>query len=420
MAGNTYHSPAGAVAGEVLAVGRPGAGAKSVQNEEGEMRVRRVRARLGVTVIGALVASLVLVACGPAGETGGGGASGEPGDPVTLTVGYQPFYTESWSGVVMRDKELWKKHLPEGSQVNFQVGLQGSIIVSQMLAGKQQIGYTGDMPGIVAVTKRPTRDLRIVAVLGFGQDQCNIFLTKKDAPSFDDPKRAVQWMNGKKVSSPQGSCTDRFTQAVFEAQNVKPSSYLNQSIEVIATNFEQGKIDAASIWEPNASRLVNEGIATRVASGVNFDRNDAGLLVMSQELKEKRPDIAEGWLKAELEAQRFLADPKNAMEIAQMAKKQTTGFELKDLWDSLYKDWPVEKGGNPEDVKFTLPFAMNDDVQTLVDRSVQFLNEIKTINTKELPPGAVDDSIARKVLQEAGLEDAGEVKALPESEFKGA
>ncbi len=379
----------------------------------------RVRARLGVMAVSALLAALVLAACGPAGGGGGGGVSGEQGQPVTLTVGYQPYYTESWSGVVMREKEFWKKHLPQGSQVNFQVGLQGSIIVSQMLAGKQQIGYTGDMPGLVAVTKRPTRDLRIVSVLGLGQDQCNIFLTKKDAPKFGDPKQAVEWMNGKKVSSPQGSCTDRFTQAVFDSQGVKPSSYLNQSIEVIATNFEQGKIDAASIWEPNASRLVNEGIAQRVASGVNFDRNDAGFLVMSQELKEKRPDVAEGWLRAELEAQQFLADPKNAMEIAQMAKRQTTGFEVRDLWDSLYRDWPVEQGGNPKDVKFTLPFAANQDVMTLVDRSVQFLNEIKTINTKELPPGAIDDSIARKILQEKGMQDAGEVKALPASAFRG-
>jgi NitT/TauT family transport system substrate-binding protein len=319
----------------------------------------------------------------------------------------------------MQSKEFWKKHLPQGSEVNFQVGLQGSIIVSQMLAGKQQIGYMGDMPALVATSKRPTRDLRIVSVLGLGRDQCNLFMVKPDAPKFGDPKRSVQWMNGKKVSSPQGSCTDRFTQAVFEAQNVKPSSYLNQSIEVIATNFENDKIDAASIWEPNASRLHNRGIARRVSSGVNFDRFDAGFMVMSQELKEKRPDIAEGWLKAELEAQRFLADPKNSNEIAAIAKKATTGFETRELWDSLYRDWPLDQGGPPDDVRIRLPFATNQDVMQLVDRSVEFLNEIKAINTKELPPGAIDDSVARKVMQQAGVQEAGEVKALPASEFKG-
>jgi len=44
----------------------------------------------------------------------------------------------------MRGKEFWKKHLPQGSTVRFQVGLQGAVIVSQLLAGKQQIGYIVD------------------------------------------------------------------------------------------------------------------------------------------------------------------------------------------------------------------------------------------------------------------------------------
>src|SRR5579864_60353 len=79
---------------------------------------------------------------------------GKPGQPVHLVVGYQPYYTESWSGVVMRDKEFWKKYLPPGSTVEFQVGLQGAIIVNAMLAGKEHIGYMGDMPAIVSTTKQ--------------------------------------------------------------------------------------------------------------------------------------------------------------------------------------------------------------------------------------------------------------------------
>ena len=58
------------------------------------------------------------------------------GGAVHLTVGYQPYYTEAWSGLVMRGKEFWKKYLPSGSTVDFQVGLQGSIIV-EPAAGRQ-------------------------------------------------------------------------------------------------------------------------------------------------------------------------------------------------------------------------------------------------------------------------------------------
>jgi NitT/TauT family transport system substrate-binding protein len=370
----------------------------------------------------AVVATLAVAAaagCGPVGETGGGGL-GDRGDPITLTVGYQPYYTQSWTGVIMREKKFYEKYLPKDSKVTFQIGLQGAIIVSQMLAGKQQIGYMGDMPALVGVSKRPTRDLRIVSVLGLARDQCNIFLVRTDAPRFSQPEQAVKWFGGKKVSTPQGSCTDRFTRAVFQDQGVKPSAYLNQSIEVISTNFESKKIDAAAVWEPVAARLTNHNLARRVASGQNFDRLDAGFLVMAKELLDKRPDVAEGWLKAELEAQRFLADPKNAMEIARMAVEQTSGYTLRDMWDSLYKDWPVNQGGSEDGVRLRLPFVLDSDVRRLVRNSVAFLNQIKTINQKELPPGAIDQSLAQKVLRESGGKTpVGVVKALPSSEFKG-
>ena len=111
---------------------------------------------------------------------------GKPGEPVKLVVGYQPYYTESWSGVVMRGKKFYEKYLPKGSTVEFQIGLQGAIIVNNMLAGKQHIGYMGDMPAIVSTTKTETADIRLVATLGLGFDQCNIFLARTDAPKFAD------------------------------------------------------------------------------------------------------------------------------------------------------------------------------------------------------------------------------------------
>ena len=98
---------------------------------------------------------------------------GKPGTPVKLVVGYQPYYTQAWSGVVMRGKKFYEKYLPKGSDVEFQIGLQGAIIVNNMLAGKQNIGYYGDMPGIVSTTKTEVADIRLVGVLGLAWDQCS-------------------------------------------------------------------------------------------------------------------------------------------------------------------------------------------------------------------------------------------------------
>ena len=59
-----------------------------------------------------------------------------------LVVGYQPYYTESWSGVVINGKQLWKKYLPPGSTVEFQIGLQGAIIVNAHDAAKSSTSAT--------------------------------------------------------------------------------------------------------------------------------------------------------------------------------------------------------------------------------------------------------------------------------------
>ena len=101
---------------------------------------------------------------------------------------------------------------------------------------------------------------------------------------------------------------------------------------MITSNFRAGKIDAAVIWEPTASRLVQEGLARRVATGARVNENDGGFLAMRADLIKQRPDVVKAWINAELDAQLFFADPKNAMEIIKMARQQTTGFSDRALW----------------------------------------------------------------------------------------
>jgi len=339
---------------------------------------------------------------------------GKPGGPVELVIGYQPYYTESWSGVVMRGKKFYEKYLPKGSKVEFQIGLQGAIIVNNMLAGKQHIGYYGDMPAIVSTTKTEVADIRLVAVVGMGFDQCNSFLVRTDAPKFANDQDAIKWLNGKQVAVPKGSCTDRFAQAVFKKNGIQPSAYLNQNIEVITSNFRAGKIDAAVMWEPTTSRLIQEGLARKVATGASVNENDGGFLGMRADLIKQRPDVVKAWLNAELDAQLFLADPKNANEIIKMAREQTTGFSERSLWYSLYGTYPKEGGGTP--VRVFLPFTFTPEAIELIKRATAFLHEIKSINTPQLRPEAVMPQFTQEVLKERGLKaPLGEIRQLPDS-----
>jgi len=343
---------------------------------------------------------------------------GKPGEPIELVVGYQPYYTQSWSGVIMRGKKFYEKYLPAGSKVEFQIGLQGAIIVNNMLAGKQHIGYMGDMPSIVSTTKQEVADVRIVANLGIALDQCNIFLVRNDAPKFATTLDAIKWLDGKQIAVPKGSCTDRYAQAVYLKYKVNPAAYLNQNIEVITSNFRAGKIDAAVIWEPTASKLVQEGLARRVISGVTPQENDGGFLAMRADLIKQRPDVVKAWLNAELDAQLFFADPKNSQEIISMAKQQTTGFSDKVLWYALYGAYGPDQDGSK--VRNTLQFTITPPARELLDRATTFLYTIKSISTPKLRPEAVMPEFADAVLKERNIKaPIGQVSALPDSAYTG-
>jgi NitT/TauT family transport system substrate-binding protein len=349
----------------------------------------------------ALAASASLAPGAAASQLGAPAAAkyGNPGEPIHLVVGYQPYYSEAWSGIVVNALGLWKKHLPPGSTVEFQIGLQGSVIVNAMLADKQQIGYLGDTPAIVAATKRSVADLRIVAHIGSSQDQCNVFFVRNDAPQFASPKEAIRWLNGKTVAVPKGSCTDRFARAVFAKEKIEPGAYLNQNVELITSGFRAKKLDAAVIWEPTASRLASEGLARRIASGKDVSESDAAFIDMRADLIAQRPDVVTGWLRAELEAEQYLADPKNSLEVAKMAKAQTTGFEESVLWQAIYGR---RDGGAEPELRLSLPFAFDASSLEHIKRATAFLHEIKSIDVAELPADAVVSRFADEVLRERG------------------
>jgi NitT/TauT family transport system substrate-binding protein len=270
----------------------------------------------------------------------------------------------------------------------------------------------------VSTSHADVRDIRMVSVLGLGYDQCNVFLVRNDAPTFQSPEQAINWLNGKSVAVPKGSCTDRFAQAVFKRFKIAPSEYLNQSIEVITSGFRAGKLDAAVIWEPTASRLVLDKLARKVATGASVDENDGGFMVMPRALIDQRPDVAKAWLEAELDAQLYFADEKNAMSVAGMALEQTTGFTQKTLWYSAYGTYPKSEGGTA--TRIVLPYTFTPQAKELIAKAAKFLLEIKSVKA-DIRPEAVVPTFAEEILKKRGLSaPVGEVKALPNSAYSGS
>jgi len=364
---------------------------------------------------------LAVVAVASLAFAGGGAFAkdyGKIGEPVHLVVGYQPYYTQAWSAVIQKEMRPWEKYLPKGSTVDWQVGLQGAIVGNAMLADKNDIGYMGDMPTIVAISKRNIRELRMVAVLGLANDQCSVFLSRNEAPDFKSPEEAVKWWNGKRIAVAKGSCTDRSGQEMMRKYDIKPAQYLNQNIEVQTSNFKAGRLDGSIMWEPTASKIIMEGIAKRIGDTKLIGKLDGGFMAMQAELIKQRPDVVKGWLEAELDADLFWAKPENYMKVVEMAHKNTQGFSKEVLWMSMAGKYPKVMGGG--DVRNIMYYGINDDVRKMMKEETAFLHEIKVLPMAELPADLVDSSWTDEILKERGLKvPLAKIEAQDPSQYPG-
>jgi NitT/TauT family transport system substrate-binding protein len=343
---------------------------------------------------------------------------GKPGEPVHLVIGYQPYYTQAWSAVIQKEMKPWEKYLPKGSTVEWEIGLQGAIIGNAMLADKNDIGYMGDMPTIVAISKRNIRELRMVAVLGLANDQCSVFLSRNEAPDFKSPEEAVKWWGGKRIAVAKGSCTDRSGQETMRKFGIKPDQYLNQSIEVQTSNFKAGRLDGSIIWEPTASKIVMEGIAKRVGDTKMIGKLDGGFMAMQHELIKQRPDVVRGWLQAELDANLFWAKPENYMKVVEMAQKNTQGFSKEVLWMSMAGKYPKSMGGG--DVRNIMYYGINGDVRDMIKDATAFLHEIKVLPMAELDKDLIDSSWTDEILKKANLKvPLARIEAQDPSKYPG-
>lgn len=336
--------------------------------------------------------------------------------PVEITYGYHPYWTGAWYGVILKSQELWKKYLPPGSKVKFEPHLTGPPMINAMLADKMQIGTMGDMPSLVLTTKGATADLRLVSVTMYSKSMnCPKILVGKNAPDFKDYKEAMKWLNGKPFAYHKGTCANRSTEAIIAKGAFKPSEILVMPIEVIASNFEAGKLSAAAMWEPHARRMVENGHAKIVATSGPWNEFDANFTSMRQDFIQKNPEAAVGWMKAEIEAIQFLIN--KPRESVKLIAKELTGYDEKTVWAALYEEIPASKGGDP--VNYVAKLTFDDEVLALMKNGYKFLHEIKVIESPEMPKTAINDVPLKKAMQEMGVKaPLGEIRGQPRSAFK--
>ncbi|MFR4118376.1 MAG: hypothetical protein ACLT2T_05680 [Bilophila wadsworthia] len=73
------------------------------------------------------------------------GLLASPVQAEKFVVGFQPYDTISYQAIINAELGLWKKYTPEGTEIEFHPAVQGTVVASNMLADRAQIGYMSIM-----------------------------------------------------------------------------------------------------------------------------------------------------------------------------------------------------------------------------------------------------------------------------------
>jgi NitT/TauT family transport system substrate-binding protein len=343
-------------------------------------------------------------------------AQQEKGKAVHIRVYHQPYYTQSWSSSVMKNKEFWKKYLPPGSTVTFELALQGALAVNAIVAGKAEYGYGGDAPSTLGMTQdREKADIRGVWVNGFSKCcHCNVMIIRADAPYQKSPEDYVKWLDGKRAGGAKASCNDRWFRQVYAKYGVTPGSHVHQSFEVTRTQFRVKRIEATGIWEPHASAIwLQDHTGRPAATGGNFGMADLSASFASHAFMKANPRAHIAMAKAEIESQLWLLDPKNEKELIDFMAKETEGYSKLVLWFSMYGKYPPEVGGT--EIRDYHPVRFTQEVRDLYKDVSDFLWSIKVIS-RPLPDDAIVEEPLVKAAEELGVKlplEGGFITARP-------
>lgn len=340
------------------------------------------------------------------------------GPAVEINTNYWLAWTGAWDTVIMKEAKLWEKWLPKGSKVNWKRNLQGPPVITDLVANKQQIGYIGDNPAIVATTKQSLAPISIVAINEMSPGRmCGLIMVRSDAPKFKDYHEAVKWLEGKTVGTPKGSCADRLGQHIFKKEGVKVVWQQMQG-EVIITSLQAKRIDAAVLYEPHVSKAVFDGHARYAVSPAAYGEQDANAVLMRKDFIIAHRAVAVAWLKANIEALYFLRD--RPVDTVNYLKRELPDYSRENIWFAIYGQPPEGIGASPTALRAEM--VLTSEARALLQRGHAFLRELKVHQEAAQHPDAINGELVAQAFKELGLDPAKGLFELPVSAsnpFKG-
>lgn len=288
----------------------------------------------------------------------------------SISIGYQSITAQTWGAIVIKEFNLLEEELGNDDiNISWSNFASGPPITSNMLAGKIQIGFMGDMPLLIngdLAQNNEYYDSYLAYLDGKGLNGAN----QNVMVLPDSPIEGFQDLSDKTVSVPNSSSAHRnllqdlYLVGISEDQ----LDIIFQDIPTAIIMLENQKIDAISVWEPYPTYLEIEKDFRSLKKKDNI-KYLAGV-VIDKNWKNTKPEYEKAFGRALKRAHEMLSDPSN--ELISVVSDET-GFS-EDVVRQVITNITWESAINEDDI-----VALQEDVsflQSLDKISLNFdLNE---------------------------------------------
>lgn len=162
----------------------------------------------------------------------------------------------------------------------------GPPINESLAAGLSDIGTNGDVPTVSAIAAG--QKVTIVGVPGNGPD-AYAMLAKADNNSINSPAD----LKGKKLATVVGSTGHNLAKKLLAKYGMTfdDIEFINIPAGEAGIVLETNQVDAVIIWEPNVTRLVDNGVAKIIAKGSDTNLRGTNTFLARDEYIKANPDV---------------------------------------------------------------------------------------------------------------------------------
>lgn len=162
----------------------------------------------------------------------------------------------------------------------------GPPINESLAAGLSDIGTNGDVPTVSAIAAG--QKVTIVGVPGNGPDAYAVL-----AAADNNSVKSFKDLKGKKIATVVGSTGHNLTKKLLEKNNMTfdDIEFINISAGDAGIVLSTKQVDAVVIWEPNVTRLVDNGTAKIIAKGSDTTLRGTNTFLARNDFIVNNPDV---------------------------------------------------------------------------------------------------------------------------------